>query len=1277
MTYITEFGVPYIHPPVPDATPKPQPVTATPTSSLDVSQVQKVESDYSDVGAAQSAVTAAQRQLATAIGMVPHEAAQENLTATQKTLATAQSQLNTDLQPLLLPDQSKGYLPGAGNAQVTELSSVLTEPGMQGYIKTAEQSLQKNLAQLFGKPTDPNSLGAEIQGGNWTAAEHTEQQEITAAGTGATPAAQQAASAAFAEALLNFGPQTAQYQAGINQAFDSAVVQPMVTALNKTYANPASRLDVSSSNLNIDGFESRAGAFASAFEADMAASTPEVRAELLQDLLTEKNSPLLSVAAEIRSASNENLPEGTTQTLEYWRARAAGMQPHYARGPLPLPAGTDLWKISSTAELGQVYSDLSAATDLAAVGDITGTGTGMINQVAQAILGDPNSGRPANLPVLSAAIQNAAANGNVNLSTEIAGILFQSGKTKEASAVLTSLNTGVGQLEKRIDQDVANLKQLPKSLKIPVETVASLYSDPQTTVNATTKLLNNNPSLLSQVQAKLKTDLAALDVDGQAVVRLYTAVDDMSPALAALPQAATLTNTMNQLIATANAQFAISGSPTAQAQLTFQGQQLSYAEETLGTIPGQEWAAQRGFQYLPPGVLWVGRDVTAYYQQIKASGKLAPLGFLSAPGVPASVIPAPLNVNPTGNVAQQINTLAQSVGVTAPVNIEAVQAEIFSIKQRMAVLNLGGKKIPSPAATKQINTLQALLDSDPDYQAVKALQGQLALTNDPAKQLSILNKIATINAKSVNEQASAIEGQAHDDPAVMTELSGLTTDYSNAQKTVASINTQLIATQTPATAAALNKWVNRAGQLANTEFESGGLDGTALGAALSDLDPTVRSQLLAGTLVNPAATLPPEVLSALQQNATISKSIGTGPKGGLLVNSADGTLFNMLDLTEKFGGAFFLGYLGFTRPDQDNLNKQFSAGVFLFSVAPSAAQFAGGLTQQLIGADVTSIPGIGDGLTNLLATGGKIDTVSLFAQGIGNGAWTKTLGAVSSVAWTGMMYEWAFQEFQSGHPIPGAVVTTIGTSYLLPLVTDSAWAGPASAAIDVAGILYILGNTIYQTNQAINEYSGTIDELLKDSGLKPDVAAALARPDDQGIAAAVRMGQIFDATPYYNTSNQQLNDTRRIAYLNALTPDQASLLGDGLINIPLNSKTGQMAATGAMNLDIAPPSASLGPAAVQQYYDSAYSALGLAAPPDPGIIAGVGVPKNEYLDYYEMYTAGLAESGRAPDAGLIWSDLYANRNDTSPDNVSVFPTSIQGFIYFADSAGMPLQGATP
>ena len=39
MTYITEFGVPYIHPPVPDATPKPQPVTATPTSSLDVTRV--------------------------------------------------------------------------------------------------------------------------------------------------------------------------------------------------------------------------------------------------------------------------------------------------------------------------------------------------------------------------------------------------------------------------------------------------------------------------------------------------------------------------------------------------------------------------------------------------------------------------------------------------------------------------------------------------------------------------------------------------------------------------------------------------------------------------------------------------------------------------------------------------------------------------------------------------------------------------------------------------------------------------------------------------------------------------------------------------------------------------------------------------------------------------------------------------------------------------------------------------------------------------------------
>lgn len=1264
-----------------------QGVTLTIASPQRLDEIHTVQQDYAAVQSDASAVTAASTEMRNSRGMVPHEAAYENYTNAESTLTAAQAKLKSDLQPLLLPDTTQGYTANAGAAQAAELGTILPA-GLQPYIKAELHTLQSYLNKFFGSLSDPNSLRADIESGNWTAAEKVEQQEITAAGKGiSNPAQQQSAMALYAQQMLAAGPQTTQYGNSINQAFDAAAVQPLVARLKSVYVNG-------------NNADSDAEAFAAAFKSIMTNSTPQVRVALVHDLVTDPKSPLLQVAQQLRIASNAGLPSTTPELVT--TLRKSPFEWANTDGNTTQP-NTQLWQIQSKAELSQTYQDLAGGLDLAAIGDTVGSGTGMIHQVAQAILGNPKSGG-ADLQTLMPGIQAAAANGNVNLSAEIALCLNQSGQTGPASAVLSSAAQGVAQLKTKVQQDYSTLQQLPQSLQIPVGSVGAVFSDPQTTVKATKTAVAANPSQQATIKAKLTQDLNALDADGQAIVRVDAAVNNLSPALLGLSGTTSLQVSGNNLVGDPTAQIAVSLSPAAQQQLSVEAQQQAEATAIEGTIPDQAWTQQRGFQDLPPGVLWIGRDVTAYVGQVNAKGPAAPLGF-----VPSKLLPNGLNFNLTANVSTQINSLAQSMGGKAPVNIEAVQAEITAIKNRAIVLSFGGAKTVSPAAASRIASLQKILDADPGYKEIQALTSKLALTSNSSARLSLMNQISAVNAKSTAAQLQWMKGQAASDPALAgdaAQINSLETEYGAAQKQMASINATAVAAKTPPTQASIDSWLNRAGQLVQPGSE---LD-TDLKATLGD---DTYQQLRAGTLTDPLDDLPSSAIDALQTDAAIKKSIGAGPAEGLLPTTMGGTVFGMLDLAQKFGGAAYLLYLGLTQSDQYNLNVQFAAGLAAFSVAPSAASLGGALAQKFVGTDLTGGSGASDWitevleqggtvdadtmvasasadwLTSLLKAGGPVDRASLFALGVGNGTVSSALGTVSGIAWTPMMYEWAATAFENHQPVVGSAVLAVGSSYLLPLLfADSAWAGPASAAIDIVGIAYILGDTIYQKQKQIYQYTPEIQELLTKAGVKPDVAAAIAKPDSQGIAGATRLGQIFDAVPYYNTSNKQLNDQRRLAYLNSLTAKQASELALGLTNMPI-AKDGSVAATGKVNLFIPPPPASFSPAQIETYYENAYRAHGLQPPPEPGeqlnesILRAGGfttayVPENQFADYYGYYTACYEAMGKFPSEGGPWGG-----NDNSDSNLpfprtelALMPSSIQGFMYYTNTLGIGLHGMT-
>jgi hypothetical protein len=1236
-------------------------------------EIRTVEQDYATVESDETAVATAQGDMSKARGMVEHGIAYQSYTTAQSTLTAAQTKLKTALQPLLLPDPTQGYTANVGDAQATQLESILPEAGLQPYINTALHSLQGNLDKIFGNPADPHSLRADITSGNWTAAEHVEQQEIAAAGKGiANTAQRQTAMALYVQqVLLTYGPQTTQYRDSLNQAFDAAAVQPMVAALNNVYANG-------------NGSESYATAFAAAFKQDMASSIPLVQTSLLHDLLAEPNSPLLQVAQQIRAASNQSLPSTTPYDISYERQYGHAPANSVASRYIYPTVSPNLWQISSAAELSQTYQDLAGGVDLAAIGDTVGTGTGMIHQVAQAILGNPKSGG-ANLQALMPAIKAAAAGGNVNLSAEMALILAQPGQpggTTEASAVLDSAAQGVAQLQVKIEQDYTALRQLPQELQIPVESVGALFSDTQTTVKATTSLVAGSPSLQSAIKSKFQQDLQALDADGQAVARVDAAVTDLSPALLTLAGTADLQVARNNLTSDPSAVAAVALSPSAQSQLGFEAQQQAFATAIVSTIPGQDWTTPRGLPYLPPGVLWVGRDVTAYVEQSAAGGLSKPFGFLSTLGVSAKLLPNSLNFNLTANVAQEINSAAQAMGGGAPVNIEALQAEITAIKNRSVVLSFGTLKTPTPAATKEIEALQKILDADPRYQQIQVLTRKLALTNNPVEREALTKAIAAENAASVEGQIKWMKALASSDPQLAAKIGGLEgiedlgTRYAAAQKIMANINATTAATQVPPSAASIDSWLNRAGQLVKP--------GTELDKTLKDtLSPATYTQLTDGKLADPLTTLPEEAIAALQGDTAITKAIGKGPATGLLPTTLDGTAFSMLDLVEKFGGAAYLYGLGDTRSDPYNLYKQFGAALAFFSGLPSLGKLAGSGVQQLIGKDLSSLPA-GDWLTGLLQSGGSIDTASLFAIGIGNSSWAGALGTLSGIAWTPMMYEWAAQEFQAHQPINGLVIGAVGSSYLLPLIfAESAWAGPVSAAIDIVGILYILGNTLYEENKAINRYTPAIQQLLTKAGVTaPGVAAALAQPDSQGLAAVVRLGQVFNSVPYYNDpSNPQVADQRRLAYLNSLNPEQAYQLSQALLKIPVGTN-GSIAATGKVDLYIPPPPKSMSPTQVEAYYNQAYREHHLQPPPSPSqlekSVQFTYVPENEFADYYGYYTDFYAANGWFPSNGGPWNESPGGLAPSPypPSQLTLMSPSIQGFLYYADALGVGLKGVT-
>jgi hypothetical protein len=1285
-----------------------QPGTLTILSTDTVNQIHTVQSDYAAVNTASAAVTAAKQQVSAATVQVVHiggdgqafhlggdghlNSAQAELSKAQSQLSQTQAQLNKDLQALLLPDPTQGYLFGNGKTAVAQLQTVLTDPGLQPYIKDAASSLQAELTPLFGKPpvagapSDPNSLVFEIQTGNWTAAERTEQQEITAAGKGASNTANaENAMALRAQQLVSFAPVNPQYKAGVDQAFDTVAVQPLVASLNKLYADPASQVpDYGGPDAN--GIDSRAGAFAKAFHAAMAAATPQVRVELMSDLLAEKNSPLLATALEIRAASNRPLGDSFGAEFGYQR-QGLGQVLGAQQSPSLIDLNWNSWQISSRAELDQAYRDLAGGTDLAAVGDTVGSGVGMIHQVAQAILGDVQSPRSAssgaNLAALAPSFVNAAADGNVNLSAEIVGILNQSGQSAEASSVWTEVSQGVVKFTAKVEQDLQNLEQPPTSMniQIPVESVGLILS-PQTTITATTSYIANSPPLNAEEQANKKQGLATLDQDGQAVVRTYYAIVDSSPAIANLPGAKQLAvandNLLNKYTLTA-----VSSSPAALSELSFRQQQQLYAEAVQSTAPGpstagDQWATPRGFQSIPAGVFWIGRDVTSYVGQIASGG----------PGAPLTVLPKPLSVpglnfDPTSGVAQQIDDLAQTMGGNSPVNIDAAQAEISQIKNRTITLNLSGLKIPTSAATQRIAQVQQSIAEDPNQVEWERLNRLLALSSDSKERLQIMDDISGVEAKSVNAQLQWMTEQAGNNTVLRSQISTLTQDYAAAQQRALTLNKVTAALQVPPTEGNVSTWMNRAGLQAGKDLRADTLgdtdEGSALAESLLKFNTPATRQLLDGDFHGQVSDLPSEVVDNLQQYAKATTHLGIGPKPGLVATTEGGLAFSLLKTAQELGGAGYLLALQLDAQGKNGtwLDDWFAGGLATFSVGPSVIKLGATATQSyLVGSDLSSIPGVGDSLTNLLSSGGMIDRASLFSLGISSGGTLSDLvGGAAGLAWTPMMYIWAGQEW-GADPLRGAVVAAVGSSYLLPLLfAGSAWAGPASALIDIGGIAFLLANSAYHTDKAINQYNGAIEGILEQAGVNPNVAAALSKPDDQGISAAVRMGQIFNATPYYNTPNQTVNDQRRLAYLNGLSASQAAVLSKGLLNMPLG-KNGQLNATGPLNLVIAPPPGALvmTPSAIQQYYENAYTLRGLQPPPNPSEIGESGVPKNEYLKYYEMYTGYLAESGRTPAGIGIWSDLFPGQGQPSPGEVSILPTSIQGFQFYASTAGIPLHG---
>jgi hypothetical protein len=1278
--YIIAGGGGYVTPPLPETQTHPEAKAPPPPSA---SAVRTINGDYSNVTSAEAAVAAAGAIAVHTIG-VPPQIADESLIADQKKLAAAQARLQSDLQTLLLPNQSQGYKNGTVTAEANVLKGVFHNLHLQSDIDEAGSSLQHSLDGLFGKPGDRNSLRTQIQDGNWTAAEHTEAAQIAAAGKGISNLTQrETAMETVAGELATFGPASSSYDASIDKAFDAAAVRPMVIRLNQIYSDPSSQLPATSANAA--NLTSRAGAFARAFMQDMQGSTPQVRIGLLEDLLGEKNSPLLAAARAIRAASNnKSLGQATAPLVGIARDRAAGitliLPPRV--GIPPPPSGTDIWGISSTAELDSAYRDLAAATDLAAIADTVGTGTGLIHQVAAAILGDPNSANAAghaNLSVLDTSVRNAAADGNVNLSAEIAGILETSGQKSAASTVLTYASQGVAQFEARIKQDVVNVTQLPQSLQLPVGSVAKLFSNPKTAQSAITAYLAANPKISQQVQDKLKQDLAILDLDGQGVVRVYFAVNDMLPTLMGSPGAKSLAVANDNLVNDSNDLLAISVSPAAQWELAYRGDQALIAQSVTQSVPGfnvsnQSWNSRRGLQSFPPGILWMGRGVTSIFAKMQEKGTYGPLvNPLTFPGSPLNNLSS-LNLNLTGTVAQQIDDLAQDGSVwgtgagAPPVNIDANLAQISQLKDRTLTLQFGPWKVSSAASTQQIKTLTQEMQDDPNYKTLKALQGRLALTSDPTQRLALMTQISDVEAKSVNEQLDWMtqKAQAAGDKALVTRIADLRQSYQAAQQRMQSIDMATVGSQSLPTAANVRAWVNRVGKLAGSNELTATEGGNALKTQLEALDPGVRAALESGTYAGSIDALPKQFVSTLQQYADTQLKLGSGPKMGLLPTAEGGLAFSAFKMIQMVGGAAFLTYLGL-RPGGSWLNTAFGVTLGAASAAPSLAEFSSGALQKLAGSNLSNIPLVGDWL----------DGTTLFTRGVTSGAISTALGSLASWAWTPLMGIWSVQEFQAHNPIQGVASGLMGLSYLLPeLFADSAWAGPLSAFIDLAGVTVVVGDTIFGTERTINQYDGQIQSLLEKAGLHPDIAFNLAQPDSQGIAAVVRMGEIFDAIPYYNNPrNETLNDQRRLEFLNSLTPAQTALLREGLLSMPLN-KSGQISMAGARNIVIPPPPKSMSPADVQQYYTSEYRKLGLPLPPDPGTVEFYGVPKSNYATYYEMYTEDLAQTGQGSfQLGQLQELTDVNKNDPPPFGwQALHPNNLQGFLYYAAAMGLDLKG---